>query len=794
MKTVTPISDDGFISRNRLQNGLMVSILASASAMPWVAVAFGMPITMLMESLGGRAVVVGMIATIQQLSTMAQIPAALYGERLRYRKPLWFIATLIHRALWIMPVFLLMSSDPRVPWVRMSILLMIALSGLLGQIGVPLWFSWMGDLIPERLRSDFWGKRQTVVMFVHLLAVFVVGNILDMFPDPRDGAGSFAGFQIVFLIAAISGVVDIIIHAFVPEPRQVQDPRDDAWWTRCIKPLKNEDFRWVTLAFGAWMFSIGLVGSFTILYLTRVFGVSYSSLSATLISASIGTALAGIIWGHLMKVMGTRTFCAIMFLFAPLVSGVWFFMRPVAVSVPLLGMEIPQPVAVLLVANLIAGALFSGVGLSQVNLMASITRPAGRTMSMAVHWTFVGAIGALGPIAGGLLTDWFEVHVGMQHMMPTGTTFGFIHLLIFVQIIVVWGICLPALLRVQKLKHDVSIPVLVGNPLRSASLLWGLSTLARAATKPGTIKAVQLIGKQGDASVVGQLVSKLDDPDPDVREAAVEALGELGTDEAVSILVARLHDKDEELSPQLARALRKARHPSSVDVLVRRLEESDRETLTESARALGEIGDRRAVGPLRQLFSQSADAKVLGASGEALARLNVFEAVYDLLPRMRAANRPTLRRSLAVALGDLMGERDQFYALIAKEEHGRGAATGKLQKQIYTCIKKVVRDTGKRESLRNKVQEACDAYEQDEIIIATSCLHSVIIGLAQAIEGHDVLFSGRQLAAQLMRHNPRLGVAYWFLTDLAFWAEADPSRIDHVDVLLGLYVLSELSA
>lgn len=787
--------DEGFIPRRRLSFGLLISVLASASAMPWVAVAFGIPVTMLMESLGSSAVMIGMIVTLQQLATFVQIPSALIGERLAFRKPLWFIVSLIHRALWISPVLLLFLPNPRVMWVRATILLLIGISTLLGQMGVPLWFSWMGDLIPERLRSSFWGKRQTAVMMVHLLAVFTVGHILDRFPDPRNGQGSFSGFQLVFLIGTLCGVIDILIHAFVPEPRQVTQPKHKQWWQRCITPLNNSDFRWTTIAFGSWMFSIGLVGSFSILYLTRVFGVSYSSLSATMISASIGTALAGVAWGHLMQVMGTRTFCVIMLILAPFTGVVWFFMHDGNVLIPILNLSLAQPVALLMGSNLIAGALYSGVGLSQVDMMASITRPAGRTMSMAVHWTIVGAMGAMGPIVGGFLTDLFEGRLGMPMLaLPAGGTFGFIHVLILVQMVVVWGICLPSLLHVRRLKHDLSIPILVGNPLRSAGLLWGLSSLTRAATRPSRIKAVQLLGKQGDASVVSQLVEKLDDPDHDVREAAVDALGELGTDEAVETLVQRLHDDDEELSPQVARALRKARHPASVDVLVSRLEQADRETLTESARALGAIGDRRAVAPLRQLFNSSDDAKVVSASGEALARLNEFEAVYDLLPRMRAATRPTLRRSLAVALGDLMGRKDQFYGILVKEEHDCGTAIGKLQRRINAYLKTMIEEATQRALLQDRMQAASDAYERHEYVRAATDMHAVAIGIAKSIEPDSNPLQGRQLAARLMRRSPKLGIAYWFLTDLAFWAEADANRIDNVDILLGLYVLSELSA
>lgn len=790
--TEMPAGDDGFITRRQLRLGLGISVLASACAMPWVAVALGMPLTMLMESLGGRAVMVGLIVTLQQLATVAQIPAALLAERLPNRKPLWFVSALLHRALWFVPVFLLLLPDPRLQWVRIVLLVLIAISSLSGQMSAPLWLSWMGDLVPERLRAGFWGKRQTVVMLIHLPAVYVVGRILDFYPDPRAGGGSFRGFQMVFLMAAVCGMADILIHTLVAEPRQKRVSQREAWWQRSLAPLRQPDFRWATLAFGGWMFSVGLVGSFSILYLTRVFGVNYSALSATLISASIGTALAGVCWGHLMQLMGTRTFCVLMLLLAPLLGVPWFFMQAGDIVIPVLDLVIAQPVAIMICTNLLAGAVYSGVGLSQLDMLVAITQPARRTMSMAVHWTIIGAVGAAGPVVGGLLTDWFVSCIDHAILMPTGTRFGFIHLLVIVQALVVWLLCVPALLKVRRLEHDLSIPAMVGNPLRAAALLWGLSSLTRADSRPERVKAVQRIGRQGDASVVAQLEAKLADADPDVREAAVAALGELGSDEAVQALVDRLRDEEEELAPQVARALRKARHPASVEALVQRLEQADREILTESARALGEIGDRRAVAPLRQLLKRTEDAKVVGASGEALARLNEFEAVYDLLPRMRATQRPTLRRSLAVALGDLMGHKDRFYALLSREEHDRGTVTGKLQDRIQSYIRQVAENKDERALLQRNVQAACAAYERGQWVQAANRMHDLVVDLARLLEKESDRMATRHAAARLMKSSPRLGIAFWFLADLAFWAEADARRIDAVDILLGLYVLSEL--
>jgi hypothetical protein len=505
----------------------------------------------------------------------------------------------------------------------------------------------------------------------------------------------------------------------------------------------------------------------------------------------LGTAVAGVLWGSVMELMGTRSFGVVMQLLAPLMGVVWFLMTPGEVMLPLLGVSVAKPVLMLVVVNFFAGALYSGVGLTQINLITAITRPEGRTISMAVHWTLVGALGALGPIVGGVLTDWFEANpVGWS--LPVDAPFGFIHLLVVAQMLVAWLVCVPALLRVRPLGGDVPIPLLVGNPLRAAGLLRGLSSLARAASRPQRVKALQRLGRRGDASVVGELAAQLDDPDQEVREAALSALGELGTADAVGELVRRLADDEEELSPQVARALRAARHPAGVDALVRRLESSDRETQTESARALGAIGDRRAVGSLKAIVKHSGDEKVVTASGEALARLGEFEAVYDLLPRMRGARRPALRRALAVAVGDLLGRPDTFYSVLLREEKDRGEAVGALQRRIRRYVKSVTADRVDRARLLGLLEAVTESYEHDAHMEASTLLCELVSEVAELV--HGVVLSGpdHQVRAQLMRVAPRLGIAYWFLNDLAFWTEAASGRVDYVDILLGIYVLSEL--
>src|ERR1019366_6790141 len=224
-------------------------------------------------------------------------------------------------------------------------LLVLAVSSVLAQTATPYWYSWMADLVPQQASARFWSRRQSWTMVAYLGATIAIGYLLDVFPDPREPGGSMHGFMIVFLVGAAFGTADIIIHMSVPEPRAAPSLAGTPVWERLVAPLRIPDFRWLTLAMGAWSFAIGLVASFGVIYLRREFGLSYVELSAISIAASIGAILAGFQTGYVIDRLGARAYTAVLLLTAPLTGLVWFFLNKTTLtfSFPWLGrFDVPQ--------------------------------------------------------------------------------------------------------------------------------------------------------------------------------------------------------------------------------------------------------------------------------------------------------------------------------------------------------------------------------------------------------------------------------------------------------------------
>lgn len=747
----TPITD------REVRRALRLNIMAGALGNVWVAVALGMPFVMFMQALNASGVVMGLATTVQQLAMVVQIPAALLADRIRSRKMLWAWAVIPHRLLWFVPALLpwLLPNQPEL--VAMVFVGVVAVSAILAQAGTACWFSWMTDLVPPEEAGRFWARRQSLVMVTFLVATWAAGVVLDIFPDPRQPGGSYLGFGIVFGVGALLGTLDILVHLGVPEPKSHPSRHELSIGQRILAPLRVKDFRYLSLALGVWTFGVGMVGSFGVVYLRRDFDITYTQLSATTIAASFGVILAGLQAGYIMDRLGARAYSIVLLLITPLLGAVWFCLRnePLAFRLPWIGdFTLPQPVVLLCLINVPAGALYSSLGLCQLRLLGVVAPREGRTMAMAVHWTIIGLTGALGPLLGGVILDWFAARP-VEFTFPTGTRFSFFHVLTLIQAMLAWLICIPLVLRLAVRKGDIpvgeALPRLwLGNPMRAVRHVYSIYAMSAPVSTDRRAEAVRDLGEGRAAIAVTDLIEKLDDPAYDVREEAVHALGRLATKEAIVGLIVKLESPDCDLAPQIARALRTAKSPLAVDALLRLLERTDRETVCEAVRSLGHHRAAAAAEPLLRLLATTADDKIFAAAGEALARLRERRALPILHQRLRSTSSALLKKSLRLNIADLLGEPGEFYQILAREQTAAGSEADRLL-------------AGLRDRIQDKefVRQLERAYERGN------------------------LHRAAELAAQLTGLVPVCGEARHFLSELHDHAEtAEPA-----DILLAIYVL-----
>lgn len=784
-----------------VRRGLRINIVAGSLGTIWGVIVGGMPLTMFMKCIGASGVMIGLTSTVGQLAMLLQVPAALMAERLPARKSFWGFLCVIHRLLWFVPAVLPLFMAPG-RGLGVAVVAAVAVSGILAQVATASWWSWMAELVPSEQRGGFWGKRQTVCASVGLVAMLATGYLLDAFPDPSHPGGSFFGYVLVFGFAAIFGAADILVHLWVPEPRPAPLARASGIWRRLRVPFENRDFMRLTLAMGVWTFGVGLVGQFGFIFLNRAFDVNYSEMSLLGVCATAGVILGGIMWGYVMDRVGARNFGAIMMLVAPLFGVAWFFLRHTNVTLPVPLLDLPQvsqPLVVLGVVNIFAGMFYSGVGLAQISLLSALAPAEGRTLAMAAHWSVVGLIGAAGPLVGGAVMDGVDAFMKLRPawIMPTGTTFGFFHVLILLQIAVTWFIGVRLLLAVTQRQGEMAFRTALSslqftNPLRMFSGVYNIVSMLSSDSVETRADAARKIGEDRVRIAVRDLVERLDDASYDVRQEAATALGRIGSPDAIEALIRKLEDPDGDLGPVIARALRYARDQASVEALIRRLGDKDRETVSESARTLGDLGDARAASPLMEVLRKSEDAKVISASGMALAQLGEMAAIYDILPIMQSTRNPVLKRSLAVAVGDLLGQPGRFYRLLSREQRDRGTTVeemmSELRKALTTATSEAMNPQGRK--LAERLDLVTEAYAQREFQRLAQLLFECAIGLAAVRYGLEFGGDEEVFLETLVWRDARFGIGVWYLELLRETSLRGDGAIDDTGALLGIYVLS----
>ena len=796
--------DGSRLTDRTIRKGLNVSIITAMLGTAWMAVILNMPLQMYLEALGASGLVIGLTGTIVQLSMLAQIPGALVTEHLKARKPFVFWVIFFQRLLWFIPAFLpwmLCTSSPALQWWVLGV---VTASAFLGQFVSGSWLSWMADLIPESISGQYWGRRQQYTMVMFLITLWAAGYILDLFPSP-DAGGSFIGFTIVFCYAAIMGCGDTLVHLKVPEPKPEHADRQRNWLKRIIDPLHNRNFRFITFSYGVWAFALGVTGAIANVYLKRQFGVGYSNIAAITISASLGTILVGPIWGYIIDRIGARSFAIMVMILTPCMGIVWLFVTgdSYSFSLPLLNktITVSQPILLLLVVNLFAGAVASGAWLSQMSLLSVYAPRKGRTMAMAVHSSCIGLIGAIGPLLGGLIMDAF-VSREFSFALPWGTSFTYMQVLVLLHMGAIWFIAIPLLLRVKPRSGELPIHVavsrlLVANPMRAVRSMYNIMVLQSAVPREKRAEAAARLGTEKTGIAVRDLIEKLDDASHDVREAAVYALGAIGSQDAVEALLAKLEDPESDLAPQLARALRQTKSPQSVEPLMKKLDDPDRETRRESARALGVLGDRRASGTLLSLLKTTDDSAVFTASSEALARLGEIAAIYDILPRMHSTANPVLRRSLAVAVGDLLVPGRDFYEALIREQKARCSQTDKMVKQLKKAIRSIAFGGMMQEGsfLLQKCDEVGQQYEDENYAGCSDLMFDLAIGIAALTHGAEFGGDSKPFIDDLIWRDQHFGIGVWYLDLMRRHVnQATPSPAHSVDLLIGLFFLANYTA
>ncbi|HNT33545.1 MAG TPA: MFS transporter [bacterium] len=573
----------------------------------------------------------GLIAGLSSLALAFQVIGSLAANRLKHRKPVWMIIAITHRLVFInvlMAPMLFGNDRLRLWW----IILLLFGHDLLAQIGVPLWMSWMADLVPKETMTRHWASRQRLITSINILVMIAVA----LFFDRYEKSGQIVrGYTLMASVGVIIGIVDILLFLRVPEPpneRALRTPLLEA----VSQPLKDFHFRAFLRYYVCWYFAVFVGSPFMALYMIDHLGMDARTVQLISAFGLLGVVLVSRLWGLLCDTYGYRPVIRILTVgksFTPL----FFFFAPAILSI-----SIPM-MAVLMFVD---GMMNSGTTLAFQGVLLKSTPKKNRAMYIAAsNFMALGVAASIAPILAGKIIDILNelpsLNIGFYRLNGYHAVFALSAALRFSVIPLANRLHQPKSFPIKRVIGQINFE----NAFRVTRLIYHLHESSKAHKR---VASAQALGRLKNPLAISDLINALNDPSQNVREAAADALGAIGASEAAEPLSRALFDPRSGIAPRAARALGRIAGVQSLKALLTNLRNADSVALHETIDSLADIGHDAAILPLICFFREVQDPDLRIHVARALGKISKSESpeeVLSMLMGRRSLPQPGLNRT-----------------------------------------------------------------------------------------------------------------------------------------------------
>lgn len=280
--------------------------------------------------------------------------------------------------------------DARV-WVLVGIILLASLANALAGVA---WLSWMSDVVPEKIRGTYFGKRNMIALACGTVALLGGGRFLTEWSE-RFGEDDPTGYMLLFGFGLGLGLVASFLLFRMGEP-PFEPSAEKISLRRFALPFRDANFRNLIVFVSGWIFSIQLAGPFYGVYMIEVLGISFSQITVFITIATVATLLMMQVWGPISDRVGNKPIILVAGWGLIAVPFIWLAAVPGSYMFPLF------------LGHVVSGAFIAGSNLSQFNMLIKLSPGQGRAIYLAVFAAVTGVIGAFAPMIGGVLVGLLE--------------------------------------------------------------------------------------------------------------------------------------------------------------------------------------------------------------------------------------------------------------------------------------------------------------------------------------------------------------------------------------------------
>ncbi len=339
--------------------------------------------------LGASNEQIGLLTAIPELSgRLSELFSSNIIEYFKNRKKVISIFKILQMLMWI-PIFLVFLTPQHAVWL---LILFYSVEMISGLVVAPIWNSLMGDIVPDKIKGTYFGRRNRIIDFSLLTSMLIAGLLLNHFAN----LNLIYSFGLIFLISIVGKFVSLIFLNKMHEPDYYVDEKSKFSFIDFIKKMKSTNYGIFVMYFSLLTFSAQIAAPFFSVYMLRQLKFDY--LTYTLISTSsvVASFLTFPIWGKHSDRFGNFKVIALTGMLTSLIPLLWLF------SINSI---------YLMFVNAFAGFVWAGFNLASFNFAFDTVSPAKRVRAFSYFHVLVGIAVFFGATLGGYLMSfgsWFS--------------------------------------------------------------------------------------------------------------------------------------------------------------------------------------------------------------------------------------------------------------------------------------------------------------------------------------------------------------------------------------------------
>jgi len=318
----------------------------------------------------------------------------IFGSRVmeKYsRKQIIFLFVTLQALMWL-PIALLSLffwKNLLTNYLPAILIIFYTLYAVLGAIAGPSWFSLLGDIVPEKIRGKYFGRRNKICGFVTLISAMIAAFLLDYF---KTKGLILLGFSILFVLASFFRLISATTFKkhYEPKLNLNKDYYFSIW--QFIKKAPTNNFGRFVLFVASIYIGVTIAGPFFSVYMLKELGFSFTTYMFVNISGSIFSLLFMPIWGKFSDKYGNRELLKIGSIFVSLLPIMWVFSK--------------SSLYIILVPQLISGIGWAAFNLAASNFIYDSVTPQRRGLCVAYYNILVGVGIFIGGSVGGYLAQY----------------------------------------------------------------------------------------------------------------------------------------------------------------------------------------------------------------------------------------------------------------------------------------------------------------------------------------------------------------------------------------------------